>query len=434
MIQNLLQKIQNSSFARKLLSGAFWSLFGVAGAKVIILIAGILVANIIGKASYGELGIIRSTINTFVIFASMGLGLTATKYISEYRDNNPDKAGNIYLISNVFATIFGALMLVVVLLLAPYIASVALKAPHLVTEIRMGGVLLFFSSLNGAQTGTLAGFEDFKSIAINTFIAGIIEGLFLCLGAYYFDVKGAILGSGISFGVLYVLNFLSIRKHLKRFNITCFYSRLRVDDFSILIKFSIPAALSSLLVVPLFWYIKTLLVKTEGFSVSADFDVADQWRSIILFIPAALSRIVLPMLSNIEGKKNQGAQYKKILKINLLLNISLAIVSALIIILFSKYIIQLYGNEYTNTLPLIILAISTIFSSITTIAGQAIASKARMWTGFSFNLIWASITLALSYMFLNNGMGAQGLALAVLIGYVMLSLGQGLYIKLYILK
>lgn len=424
----MFDKIKASSLAQRLISGAFWSFIGTASAKFLILIAGILVARLLGKESYGELGIIRSTINTFIIFASMGLGLTATKYISEFRDSNPRKAGNIYCISNLFAFVLGLLMFLLIFFLAPYISEKLLNASHLAMEIRYGAVLLFFSSINGAQVGTLAGFENFKSIAINTFISGIAEGLLLCLGAYYYGVKGAILGSGMSYGILFILNYISINKVLRRNNIDYKFTEIDKSDFSVIWKFSLPAAFSSMLVVPVFWYIKTLLVRTNGFNVSADFDVADQWRGIILFIPAALSRIVLPMLSNLEGGKAHN-QYLKVLKANLLINLLVAFIFALIVSILAKYIISLYGNTYTNTLPIILLSISTIFTTLTTVVGQAIASKAKMWIGFSFNLLWAMLVVVFTYVFLSKGWGASGLALAILISYFLHAILQMLYLK-----
>ena len=76
------ERISASDIGMRMARGAFWSFSGTAIAKLLILIAGMLVANILGKEHYGELGIVRSTISMFVIFGTAGLGLTATKYIS----------------------------------------------------------------------------------------------------------------------------------------------------------------------------------------------------------------------------------------------------------------------------------------------------------------------------------------------------------------
>jgi Na+-driven multidrug efflux pump len=51
-----------------------------------------------------------------------------------------------------------------------------------------------------------------------------------------------------------------------------------------------------------------------------------------------------------------------------------------------------------------------------------------MWIGFSFNLMWATVFLILSYYFIQNGYGVTGLALANLIAYFAHSLWQTSYV------
>lgn len=42
-------------------------------------------------------------------------------------------------------------------------------------SVRVGAVLLFFSIINGVQNGALIGFEDFKSVAVNTLLGSLLE-------------------------------------------------------------------------------------------------------------------------------------------------------------------------------------------------------------------------------------------------------------------
>ena len=88
-LRKLYDRILLSDIGSRMAHGAFWTFCGTVLGKFFVLIAGIVVANILGKEQYGELGLVRSTINMFVIFGAAGLGLTATKYIAEFR--NTDK-------------------------------------------------------------------------------------------------------------------------------------------------------------------------------------------------------------------------------------------------------------------------------------------------------------------------------------------------------
>ncbi len=49
----------------------------------------------LGKEEFGKLGIVQSTVGMFQVFAGFGLGLTATKYVAEFRDSDPAKTGRI---------------------------------------------------------------------------------------------------------------------------------------------------------------------------------------------------------------------------------------------------------------------------------------------------------------------------------------------------
>ena len=219
ILKEIFRRITQSDIAKRLASGAFWSLTGTAFAKFIVLLAGIVCAHILGKEEYGEFGMVRSTINLFVVFGSAGLGMTAAKYISEYRKSQQAKINKIYAITNRFAIISGTIVTGIIILLSPYIAENTLNAPHLTNPLRVGVLLLFITILNGSQTGCLSGFEDFKSIAINTLIGSVIESILMLLGGYLYGITGAILGYGCGFVTIYICNFFSIRKNFEKYQI-----------------------------------------------------------------------------------------------------------------------------------------------------------------------------------------------------------------------
>ena len=56
------------------------------------------------------------------------------------------------------------------------------------------------------------------------------------------------------------------------------------------------------MIAPTYWIIRTMLVRNTSFSELAIYEAADQWKTIILFIPTAVSQIVLPILSSIVNE------------------------------------------------------------------------------------------------------------------------------------
>ena len=395
--------------------GAFWSLTGSVVSQGLMLIASIIVARIIGKTQYGELGMIRSTVNMFAIFAGFGLGLTATKYTAEFRIKDKIKTGKIIGLSTLFAGSSGAVISIAILITAPFLAEKTINASHLVSEIRLGAIILFFSALNGAQTGVLAGFEAFKTIAKVNLLSGLIAFPIQIGFTLLWGLPGSVIGFGLNFLILWILNFFAVRKESLKANVIIQY-RKSWNEWHVLYKFSLPALLAGILVGPVMWACNAMLVnQPKGYEEMALFDVANQWRNSILFIPTILAQITLPLLSNSLNNQNQ---FNRILKLNVAINFVISIILTIIISLFSGSIMKSYGVDFAEgKFVLIILTISTVLISVNNVIGQAIVGKGRMWFGFILNLIWSLALLISASFLLKHGYGAKGLALAFLLSY-----------------
>ena len=418
-LRKLYDRILLSDIGSRMARGAFWTFCGTVLGKFFVLIAGIVVANILGKEQYGELGLVRSTINMFVIFGAAGLGITATKYIAEFRNTDKKKVASIYILTNGFALVTGFLAMLGVLLSARYLANKTLNAPHLVEEIRFGAVLLFISVVNSAQLGTLSGFEDFRSSALTTFFSSMAEFIFMIVGAYFYGVMGALLGYGVGYVVVTALYFVFIRRNMLHYGICMDYRAVRAKDITVLYNFSIPAAFSSLLVGPVFWIVRTMLANTsDGYGELGIYEAADQWKVVILFVPSAISGILLPILTNTLSEGNNKS-YWKVLKYNIYLNAGLTFVLALIVSLCASFIMQMYGEGFDDVWTLIIISFSTIFTSVASVVGIVIASYGKMWIGFGFNLLWAVLFILFADILLSYGFGAIGVAWALLFAYML---------------
>ena len=424
----LFNNYQIASLSNRLLKSASWALIGSIVGKGITMISYIWAARILTQNEYGEFGILRSTINMFTVFAGMGLGATAAKYISQYRNTNPLKAGNIYTISNILIYLLAAVFTLIIYLLAPLIAEQSLHASHLSGDIKIGSIILFFITVNSVQNGALSGFEDFKSIAINTFISGLIQSICLVVGCYINGISGMLIGWGIGCLTCYLLNRRSINSHLLRNNITTSIKNINTADFNILWRFSLPTLLASVMVGPILWWTKTYLVSKSSYNEVAIFDVSEQWYTMVLFIPTALGQIILPMLTN-TIEEGTFKQYVKLVKTNLTINVGISIILSILMILLGPFILGFYGEGFIDIKTLAFMMLTTVASSACNVVGQVIASRDKMWYGFSFNLLWALLLILYTIIFVGSlEFGASGLALAMLLAYLSHFILQTIYI------
>ncbi len=414
-LQKILNKAQSSDIAKRILNGAFWSFTGTALGKFFVLLTGIICARILGKEQFGALGMVRSTIGMFIILGAGGIGVTATRFIAFYRKREVSHAASIYKLSTLFSLF---LAVATGLLLVGFTGSLSekvLKSAELAYPLVIGICALFFSVLNSSENGTLSGLEDFRSIAINTLIGSIIESVGMIIGAYYWQVEGAIGGFGIGIFVMYLCNKRSALKGLHKAGIKTTNQKVRKEDWKLLYKYSIPATLSALTVTPVYWFVRSMLVRNDGYGELGIFEAADQWKVIILFVPGAISQIILPIMSSINEKR----KFFRTLIGNLLIIGMVSTFLAGSVWLLAPLIMPLYGKSFTDMGPLTWLAISTIPTALAQIMEMTMYSRDKVWQSLIFNILWGVATVAFSYLFLQAQLGAKGIAIAIVAAYVL---------------
>ncbi len=422
-----LERLEMSPLRWRLARGIFWSLAGGLISRGLYLPASILVARILGRESFGEMGIIHSTVGMFGGFAGFGLGLTATKYIAEFRVKDPAKAGRILCLSGMTAVFTGGLAALLLFIFAPWLAENTLAAPHLTDVLRIGSIILLFNALNGAQGGALAGFEAFKTIARISLFVGLADLPLIVGGCYLAGVKGAVWGTAAAMGLYWLLNRLAIRSELHRFHVPVRFSGCW-KEWRILWSFSLPTVLSGAMLGPVNWICFAMLVnQTNGYAEMGIFNAANQWRTAILFLPNLIGGIVLPILSSLTAI-DQRHDYNRILRANILINGIVAFGAAILISLLAPVILGVYGRDFIGgKYVLVFLSFSTVFMAMNDVIGLAIASMGKMWYGLLFNSLWAVLLIACTYILLGYHYGAMGLAAAIFISYIMHSVWQGVY-------
>src|SRR5947209_10780226 len=120
----------------------------------------LIAARLLGKEQYGRFALVQSTVNTFVGVGALGLGITATKYVSEYRVRQPERVGRVLGLSCSVAIVAALVFAIGYLIACPFIVSW-----DYIGRVRIGAICIFFTALNGYQLGALAGFENFGRIA-----------------------------------------------------------------------------------------------------------------------------------------------------------------------------------------------------------------------------------------------------------------------------
>jgi O-antigen/teichoic acid export membrane protein len=328
--------------------------------------------------------------------------------------------------SFLFSLTLGIAITALALATSQFLSADYLKAPELTKPLLIGSVILLLSILNSSENGTLAGLEDFKSIAINTLIGSFFEAACMVVGAYFYQLEGAVAGFAIGVLCLYIANKLSAIRALNKAGISAYVKSVYKEDWALIFSYSIPATLSALTVTPVFWLVRSMLVRASNYGELGIFEAADQWKVMLLFVPGAICQIVLPIMSSITDHR----LFRKALIGNLALIGGIAAILALVSWFVAPILMPLYGRTFTDTATLTALAFSTIPTALAQILEMTLYSREKMWTSFGFNIVWGISTVALAYLFLENQQGAFGIAMAILLAYILKLLCMGSYLSI----
>ncbi len=415
------------SMKGKLIYGIFWNLISAFASSGFPLIAGIIAARILGTFGYGQLGMINSTVILFSTFAGLGLGITVTKYIAQYHKTDSEKTGRIMGLTNLFGIISGLVMFVILFAIAPWLASSTLAAPNLAPIIRIASLLLIINTLVGIQSGSIAGFGAFKDLARIAIFQGIISASLTVTGVYFFGLIGVVTAMVINSIVNLILYKITVNDLVKSFKIKIDYLKSWKEK-DVIWKLSFPTMLSSMMVWPIIWVANAIIINTPGgYGQLGIFTAADQWRSILYFIPGVIGNVLLPMIAANVNKNNE-----KLETINIFSSWIVVIIIALPLIAFPEIISFFYGSGYNSTVFLEVIALMMFVSCIISYRdgiSRKLVVKNLMWWGFLDNIIWA-IFLISSVVLLKN-LGALALALAYIIAYVFNTL---IFVPFYLWK
>jgi len=416
---------RDDSVFRRFAHGSFWALVGAVSSQGLSMAASIIVARLLGKQEFGQLNLIQGTVGTASTFAGFGLGLTATRYVSAFRYESPGRAGNVVRLMERIVASAGGVAAIALIAIAPTLA-LSFRAPHLAFLLRLSSIYLFCITFNGVQTGVLAGFEAFRTIAVISFIRSLLYAALAVPLTRLLKAEGAITALTLSAMIPCIVSHFAVRSEERRCSIPL--GDLDWSDLPLLWKFSVPSLLSGIMVGPTTWLASTMLARQPGgYAELGLFAAANQWRSVIQFLPGILSQPILPLLTSTESTSSQS-RFAKVLCLSAVANGIVATASAVAVIAFAPMISHVYGKEFLGMTPVLIpLTIATVIYCVVTSVGAAMAKNEDMWSCFALNLLWAIVLLGLASWQLPIN-GARGLALSFLGAYCFHAITNAAYL------
>jgi O-antigen/teichoic acid export membrane protein len=426
-------RFRASPLSVRLAHGVFWSLIGAVLARGLSVVSSIIVARMLGITAFGEFMMIQNTVGLFGIFAGLGLGITATKYIAEMRETDPARCGRIIGLILIVATAGGLAAGAALLLFAPWIASNTLAAPQLAPLLRAGATLVLFNTLQGVYTGALGGFEAFKRVARVNWLGAVIGTPLLVLCTFLDGIRGAVWGSVLQILIGCVIGHFTLLQEAARKNVTLSYAVTR-SDYHIFWRFSLPVFLSEIIFSPANWITTTYLVRQKaGFNELAILNAAGQWRNIISYLPQTMTTVLVPIFASLYRENNQP-EFLKILRRNLCLNFGTCLALGLPLAALAPFVLNWYGQGFGSGVPAFLLILATtVIASATNLFARALQATGRPWIELSFTALWGATLILATFIFV-PGLKGVGLAMAHVIATAVMAIWQWLLVRRIFVK
>ncbi|MCR9847713.1 oligosaccharide flippase family protein [Vibrio antiquarius] len=343
------------------------------------ILATVIVAREIDSDVLGVYTLIQSNLVVFQLLATFSMGNLLTKYIagtSVLQERNilySDSMKLVLILGGGFTILFTGYL---------YIINIQ---ENVSSVLYYGSSLsILFSSANGVFKGAYRGLEQYKNFAKKTVLVFLVYFPVFIFLIFSFGVNGALL----ALVLLPIIEFFIYGVGLNK-SLTLKIERRWSTSFKYAIsKFGIPSFMSGLLILPVMVITNYKLVTFTNLTEVAFFNIAMQWRNILLIIPSIAGSVFLALLSRVFDKDGEDIKSQFITKGTGII-VTISTIGGLIIA-FGEELLGYYNVNfvvYSNLFSIVI--VSSVISAINIIIGQYLSASDKMWSGLKINIIWA---------------------------------------------
>ncbi|OAQ54831.1 hypothetical protein HTG_04490 [Natrinema mahii] len=382
----------------------------VANGLLMLLLARVLLS----PDEYGLLFFVIAVVGVAGLFADLGIGRSAARYVSEYKETDAGKVPYILRISLGVRLALIAVVAGAVIVGHEHLA-VALETPEAAMPLLVGGVYLVFRSLNSYGQTLLQGFNRVELSAILRVVDHVSRvGFIMAFTALGLGVVGALLGYLVGAALATAAGLVLLYRR--------FYTAYDDDGSepalrNRLLRYSVPLTASSGASV-LDNRIDTVLVGYFLTPVSVSYYVLSKQITGFVLVPASsLGFSVSPTYG--EQKANGGLEeaariYESTLQYVLLLYVPAAVG---LILVADPTVRLVFGAEYAGAVPVLqLLSIYVVFQAITNVTTNGLDYLGRASDRAVAKGVTAAANAALNVVLIPR-FGVPGAAFATVVTY-----------------
>jgi len=339
-----------SDIAKASARGSFFLFLGKTSSTIIMALASILIARLLGPENYGLYTVAMIAPSFFIVLSDLGISPALTMFSARFRSEGKHrKVVGLIKSGIVFKIIFSLLVSLILLLLSESIATRVLRRPDIGLFIRFTSLYLVGEVIFLTLDSIFIGLDKMENSSLLMVIQAVIKivasPLLIILGM---GAIGAILGAGLGFlvatgigiSILLLRICPGLYSHDHGENIGFFHG-LRM-----MVRYGMPLYLSSLIFSLLTQYGSFILAVFVSNVEIGNYAIALNFSVLITLLSYPIATSLFPAFSKLSIKEDQdvvGKMFKLSVKYTSLLMIPASFAVA---VLSNEVVYTLYGSEY----------------------------------------------------------------------------------------
>jgi O-antigen/teichoic acid export membrane protein len=328
--------------------GSFFLFLGKTSSTIIMAIASILVARLLGPENYGLYVVAMIIPSILVTLSDFGISSSLIKFCAQFSAERKDKkVVSLIKTGILFNLILALLISLVLLLFSESIATWVLRRPSLDLIIRFTTVYVVGQMFLNIVVSVFIGLDKTEKSGLIMNVQAIIKAVASPLLVLGMGVLGAVLGAGVGVLLAAVTGITMLVFHLYAVDKKSGEGNVNfTQGLRIMITYGMPLYLSILILGLLTQYKSFLLALFVSDAEIGNYTIAINFSVLITLISYPIATSLFPAFSKLSIKKEQDAverMFKFSVKYVSLLLIPASIALA---VLSKEAVYTLYGSQY----------------------------------------------------------------------------------------
>jgi len=375
-------------------------------------------ARFLGAAIYGKFVYIYSFLVFLSYFVLLGINNGLVYYIPKFIHNNEsNKLFNIINFYVFIITILSIFISLILIIKSSWITKNILNNINLSSILKISSPLIILIVITCFYQSVLKGLEE---IFLYAFTRNFFEPLIRVIFIIIFIILGfKVLGLIFSYILSFLLCLILILyKLIKKNKIFSYFGKIYSKDTIDILKYSFPLLFSGLLFI--------LMTKVDVFMIG--FFLEEKWVGIYniairlgtfsAIVYLAIKIVFKPVISRLYHK-NKNKELENLNKTLSKWIFGSNFIVFLIVLIFNKEIMKIFGNEFLlGSFALILITCSQTIKSSVGASGLIIIMTGYSVFDFYINLIAVLVNIVLNILFIPR-LGINGAAIAFLVSLLL---------------